>query len=284
MFSQVLFSGILMGLIYALVAVGLTLIWGVMDIINFAHGDLMMWGMFVAYWGFTLAGIDPLASIPLSAIGLFLLGAFLYKAVVKRIVDAPLITALLATYGLSLILKNTALISFGPDYRTIDNPLLEGSWELGGLIVSKPKLIGAIISILVIGILYYFIKKTQTGRAIQAISMDRRAALLVGVNAERLYTITFGIGAALTGIAGSILANFFTISPESGSTYVLLSFVIVALGGFGSITGALAAGVLVGVVAALTGYYLSPAFKFAIIFASYLVVVMVRPEKGLFGW
>ncbi|MBS3788771.1 branched-chain amino acid ABC transporter permease, partial [Candidatus Bipolaricaulota bacterium] len=118
MLPQVILSGVLMGLIYALVAVGLTLIWGVMDIINFAHGDLMMWGMFVAYWGFALCGIDPLASIPLSAIGLFLLGAFLYKAVVKRIVDAPLITALLATYGLSLILKNSALLSFGPDYRT----------------------------------------------------------------------------------------------------------------------------------------------------------------------
>ena len=284
MLSQVLFSGLLMGLIYALVAVGLTLIWGVMDIINFAHGDLMMWGMFVAYWGFSLFGIDPLASIPLSAIGLFMLGAFLYKLVIKRIVDAPLITALLATYGLSLILKNSALLSFGPDYRTVDNPLLEGSWELGELIVSRPKFVGALISIIVISALFYFIKRTQTGRAIQAISMDRTAALLVGVDAERLYTITFGIGAALTGIAGAILTNFFTISPESGSTYVLLSFVIVALGGFGSITGALGAGILVGIVAAICGYYLSPAFKFAIIFAAYLVVVMLRPEKGLFGW
>ncbi|MEA1963833.1 MAG: branched-chain amino acid ABC transporter permease [Candidatus Aerophobetes bacterium] len=284
MILQILVSGSMMGLIYALVAVGLTLIWGVMDIINFAHGDLMMLGMFVSYWAFVFFGIDPLASIPLSAIGLFLLGMLLYKLIIKRIIDAPLITALLATYGISLVLKNLALLFFGPDYRTIKNPLLEGSWRLGGLYVSVPKAIGAIISVLVIVLIYFFIKKSQTGRAIQAISMDRQAALLVGVDVGRLYTITFGIGAACTGVAGAILSNFFTISPESGSTYVLLSFVIVALGGFGSITGALSAGVLIGIAATLGGFYISPAFKFAIIFAAYLVVVMIRPEKGLFGW
>lgn len=155
---------------------------------------------------------------------------------------------------------------------------------MGGLIISKPKSIGGLISIVVIYSIYLFIKKTQAGRAIQAISMDRTAARLVGINDEQLFTITFGLGAACTGIAGAILANFFTISPEAGSTYVLLSFVIVALGGFGSINGALAAGVLVGIVSSLCGFYFSPAYQFAIIFVAYLAVVMVRPEKGLFGW
>ena len=185
---QALVSGFLMGLIYSLVSVGLTIIWGVMDIINFAHGDFLMLAMFIAFWFYTLFGFDPLVSIPLAAIGIFLLASITYRLLIKRILKESLLTTLLATFGLALFLRNSAQFLWRADYRTILNPVLQGSFSVAGIYVSIPKLVGALISVITVTLVYVFMKKTRIGRAIQAVSMDREAALLVGINACLLYT------------------------------------------------------------------------------------------------
>jgi len=280
---QALVSGFLMGLIYSLVSVGLTIIWGVMDIINFAHGDFLMLAMFITYWLYTLFGFDPLVSIPLAAIGIFLLASITYRLLIKRILTESLLTTLLATFGLSLFLRNSAQFLWRADYRTILNPVLQGSFSVAGIYVSIPKLVGALISIITVISVYLFMKKTRIGRAIQAVSMDREAALLMGINADRIYNITFGIGGACVGIAGALLANFYPISPQAGIFFVIIAFTCVALGGFGSILGSLIAGVLIGIVESVGGFLIGPAFKYAIVFLLYLLVVLIRP-KGLFGW
>ena len=280
---QALVSGFLMGLIYSLVSVGLTIIWGVMDIINFAHGDFLMLAMFITYWLYTLFGFDPLVSIPLAAIGIFLLASITYRLLIKRILKESLLTTLLATFGLALFLRNSAQFLWRADYRTILNPVLQGSFSVAGIYVSIPKLVGALISVITVTLVYVFMKKTRIGRAIQAVSMDREAALLMGINADRIYNITFGIGGACVGIAGALLANFYPVSPQAGIFFVIIAFTCVALGGFGSILGSLIAGVIIGIVESVGGFLIGPAFKYAIVFLIYLLVVLIRP-KGLFGW
>ncbi|RLE68614.1 MAG: branched-chain amino acid ABC transporter permease [Thermoprotei archaeon] len=280
---QALVSGFLMGLIYSLVSVGLTIIWGVMDIINFAHGDFLMLAMFIAFWFYTLFGFDPLVSIPLAAIGIFLLASITYRLLIKRILKESLLTTLLATFGLALFLRNSAQFLWRADYRTILNPVLQGSFSVAGIYVSIPKLVGALISVITVTLVYVFMKKTRIGRAIQAVSMDREAALLMGINADRIYNITFGIGGACVGIAGALLANFYPVSPQAGIFFVIIAFTCVALGGFGSILGSLIAGVIIGIVESVGGFLIGPAFKYAIVFLIYLLVVLIRP-KGLFGW
>ena len=280
---QALVSGFLMGLIYSLVSVGLTIIWGVMDIINFAHGDFLMLAMFIAFWFYTLFGFDPLVSIPLAAIGIFLLASITYRLLIKRILKESLLTTLLATFGLALFLRNSAQFLWRADYRTILNPVLQGSFSVAGIYVSIPKLVGALISVITVTLVYVFMKKTRIGRAIQAVSMDREAALLMGINADRIYNITFGIGGACVGIAGALLANFYPVSPQAGIFFVIIAFTCVALGGFGSILGSLIAGVIIGIVESVGGFLIGPAFKYAIVFLVYLLVVLIRP-KGLFGW
>jgi len=280
---QALVSGFLMGLIYSLVSVGLTIIWGVMDVINFAHGDFLMLAMFITYWLYTLFGFDPLVSIPLAAIGIFLLASITYRLLIKRILTESLLTTLLATFGLSLFLRNSAQFLWRADYRTILNPVLQGSFSVAGIYVSIPKLVGALISVITVTLVYLFMKKTRIGRAIQAVSMDREAALLMGINADRIYNITFGIGGACVGIAGALLANFYPISPQAGIFFSIIAFTCVALGGFGSILGSLIAGVIIGIVESVGGFLIGPAFKYAIVFLVYLLVVLIRP-KGLFGW
>lgn len=280
---QALVSGFLMGLIYSLVSVGLTIIWGVMDIINFAHGDFLMLAMFITFWFYTLFGFDPLVSIPLAAIGIFLLASITYHLLIKRILTESLLTTLLATFGLALFLRNSAQFLWRADYRTILNPVLQGSFSVAGIYVSIPKLVGALISVITVTLVYVFMKKTRIGRAIQAVSMDREAALLMGINADRIYNITFGIGGACVGIAGALLANFYPISPQAGIFFVIIAFTCVALGGFGSILGSLIAGVIIGIVESVGGFLIGPAFKYAIVFLIYLLVVLIRP-KGLFGW
>jgi len=280
---QALVSGFLMGLIYSLVSVGLTIIWGVMDIINFAHGDFLMLAMFIAFWFYTLFGFDPLVSIPLAAIGIFLLASITYRLLIKRILKESLLTTLLATFGLALFLRNSAQFLWRADYRTILNPVLQGSFSVAGIYVSIPKLVGALISVITVTLVYVFMKKTRIGRAIQAVSMDREAALLMGINADRIYNITFGIGGACVGIAGALLANFYPVSPQAGIFFVIIAFTCVALGGFGSILGSLIAGVIIGIVESVGGVLIGPAFKYAIGFLIYLLVVLIRP-KGLFGW
>jgi branched-chain amino acid transport system permease protein len=280
---QQLINGLLIGCVYALIAIGLTLIWGVMNIVNFAHGDFLMLSMFVSFWSYTLWGIDPLLAIPICALLLFALGLLVYRYAVSRVMGGPMLAQVVVTFGVSIFLANTAVLLWTPDFRLIDRPLLAGTWNFGTVQVSVPKLVASLGSVLVTGALLLFLKRTRTGKAILATEMNRDSALLMGVNTDRVNALSFAIGAALVGTAGAFLSMYYYIYPQVGGMFGTLSFCIVALGGFGSIPGAFIAGLLVGLVQTLGGYFFDPAYKYAIVFLLYLVTVWVRPQ-GLLGW
>jgi len=280
---QQVVNGLLIGCVYALIAIGLTLIWGVMNIVNFAHGEFLMLGMFVSFWGYTLWGIDPIFSIPACAVLLFALGLLIYRYAVSKVMGGPMLAQLVVTFGVSIFLANAAVWLWTPDFRLIDKPLLSGTWDLAGVRVSVPKFVTSVGSVLVSGALLLFLKRTRTGKAILATEMNRDSALLMGVNTDRVNALSFAIGASLVGMAGAFLSMYYYIYPQVGGQFGTLSFAIVALGGFGSIPGAFLAGILVGLVQTLGGYFFDPAYKYAIVYLLYLVTVWFRP-MGLFGW
>jgi branched-chain amino acid transport system permease protein len=280
---QQLVNGVLIGCVYSLIAIGLTLIWGVMNIVNFAHGDFLMLSMFVSFWLYTLYGLDPLFAIPLCTALLFVLGLLIYRYAVSRVMKGPMLAQLVVTFGVSIFLANTAVLLWTPDFRLIDKPLLSGTWMVGGVPVSIPKLVASAGSVAVSLGLLLFLKRTRTGKAILATEMNRDSALLMGINTDRVNALSFAIGSALVGIAGAFLSMYYYIYPQVGGTFGTISFAIVALGGFGSIPGAFIAGILVGLVQTLGGYWLDPAYKYAVVFLLYLLTVWIRPQ-GLLGW
>lgn len=283
-FMQVLVDGLMNGAIYALVAAGLSLIWGVMDVINFAHGEFLMVGMYACYWIGTLLGIDPLFSWVLTGALLFLLSATSYKLVVRRCLGRAAMAPLLATFGLSIFLKNFCLNRFTPNFRLLSGTVMDGHvLRFMGASVPVPQLVTALFSLLMLGVLYYLIKKTRIGWAIQATAMDREAAELMGIDTEKIFTLVFGLGGLCVGIAGGFMTSYLAVFPEVGALFSLIAFVVVALGGFGSITGALIAAILIGLVESFAGFYIDPVVKYVAVFSLYLVVILIRP-KGLFGW
>lgn len=279
---QTILSGTLMGCIYALVAVGLCLIWGLMEIVNFAHGEMLMLAMFTAFWAFALYHIDPILSLPICMIVLFLIGVATYFIIIKKILKAPLLAQVLATFGLGIFLRYLAQFMWSPDFRTIKNPILTGNIGIGGLFVGIPQLVASLISILTFVLLYLFIHKTEVGVALLATSEDRVAASLMGINGDKMFALGWGIGAACLGVAGAVMSNFYYIFPEVGFSFSLIAYVAVALGGFGSIPGSFVAGIIIGLVEFLSGLFFTPAFKYAFVFMIYLLVVFIRPQ-GLWG-
>ena len=283
---QIIASGLMLGFVYSLVAVGLSLIWGVMDIINFAYGEFLMLGMYSTFWFWTLFSMDPLLSLPLQAVIIFLLGFVVYKLVIRRVLSFPGLSALLATFGLRILLRNLAQFLWTPNYRFINEALVADKKIVlfdYRVILGLPQLVAAVGSILMTLLVFYFIQRTKMGRAIQATSMDKDAARLQGINTEVVYAFTFGLAGACVGVAAALLSSVNPIYPESGSIFGLIALVIVALGGFGNIRGALYSGIIIGLTESIGGYFLGAEFKYALIFLIYLVVMQVRP-KGLFGW
>ncbi len=275
---QAIASGLLMGFVYALIAAGLSLIFGLMEIVNFAHGEFLMLSMFTTFWLALLFGIDPLVSVPICAALLFLLGALVYKGIISRILRAPMLAQIFATFGLGVFLRSTAQFLWTADYP---NHVLSGRLDLGGIFLSWPQVVASFAALAAVLALYLFVMRTETGLAIQATSEDREAAALMGIPGDRMYLLGWGIGSSCVGIAGALLANFLPIFPDVGFLFALLAYVAVALGGFGSIVGALAAGVIIGLVEAVGGLFV-PSFKYVAVFALYLAVVLFRPQ-GLFG-
>jgi len=281
---QVLIDGLLSGMVYALVAAGLCLIWGVMDVINFAHGEYLMVGMYVSYWLGFLAQVDPVVSVFAAGAFVFLLGALTYKLIIRYTIGRPGLVALLATFGLAMFLKNLCMNRFSPNFLILSDTWLGGkTFMIGNIIFPVHQLAAGVLSLVVIGLVYAIINATRFGWAVQATAMDREAAELMGINTERIYVLIFGIGGACVGFAGGIMPSYLAVHPEVGSMFGLIAFVCVAMGGFGSIPGAFLAGLLVGVVEALAGFYIAPVFKYIAVFGLYLAVVFLRP-KGIFGW
>lgn len=284
MLGQLIVTGVLVGSVYSLVAVGLTLIWGLMDIINFAHGDFMMMSMYIVFWLYALLKWDPLISLPIAAIVTALIAILSYRLVIKRVVNAPGLMALLATFGLSLFIRNLAQFLWSPNYRFVGESILSGKrFIIFNVVIGLPQLVAAFGSIVMTLAVAMFIKKTKFGKAIQATAQSKDVAELMGVDTEKVYMFTFALSGVCVGVAGTLLSGIFPVYPESGAMYGLLAFVIVALGGFGNIWGAFYAGIMIGLAETIGGFYLGTQFKYAIAFLIYLLVLQFRP-KGLFGW
>lgn len=283
-FLQLIISGLLIGFIFSLIAVGLTLIWGVMDILNFAHGDFLMLAMFSSFLMFANFSFDPLWSLPLVVVLLFLVGLLTFRLVIRPVLGYPGLIALLATFGLSIFIRNVVLFILGPNYRVINQSILAGkNVSLLGLHFSVAQVASAVGCVVITYVVYLLIARTKYGRALRATSLDKDTALLMGINTNRVFALTFGLGAACVGAAGGLLSNFYPIFPEVGLNFAILSFVIVALGGFGNIGGAFLAGILVGLIENVGGFLIGPELKYTLVFLLYLVVISIRP-KGLFGW
>jgi len=283
-FLQLIVSGLLIGFVFSLIAVGLTLIWGVMDILNFAHGDFLMLAMFSSFLMFANLGLDPLLSLPMVVALLFMVGLLTFRWVIRPVLGYPGLIALLATFGLSIFIRNLVLFFVGPNYRVINQSILAGkNFSILGLHFSLSQTMSAIGCVLITSAVYLLIARTKFGRSLRATSLDKDTALLMGINTNRVFALTFGLGAACVGFAGGMLSNFYPIFPEVGLNFAIMSFVIVALGGFGNISGAFLAGIFVGLVENVGGFLIGPEFKYTLVFVLYLVVISIRP-KGLFGW
>ena len=281
---QVVISGLLIGFVLSLIAVGLTLIWGVMDILNFAHGEFLMIAMFASLLLSTTVGIDPLFSLPLTVVLLFFVGLLTFRFVIRPVLGYPGLVALLITFGLSVFIRNVVLFFLGPDFRVINQSILAGKRiTFLDIHLSLPQVVTALGCVLVTYLIYLFISKSKFGRALRATALDKDTALLMGINTDKVFALTFALGAACVGAAGGLLVNFYYVFPEVGFGFVILSFVIVALGGFGNIGGAFIAGILVGLVENVGGFFVGPEFKYTLVFILYLIVISLRP-RGLFGW
>jgi len=279
---QTLVSGLLIGLIYVLVAIGLTMIFGVMDIINFSHGEFLMFGMYASFWMFSLYALDPLFTLPLTALFLFGLGVVVYQLVISKITNAPMVSQIFTTFGLMLLFRGIAQFLWKPDFRTVEKSLVSGHFSLAGIQVGTPQLTAGAGAILVTLGIYLFITKTRLGAALEATAADKEAARLMGIDSQKMFALAWGIGAACAGVAGGLLSTFFPIFPDVGANFILIAFVVVNLGGFGSIVGALIAGILVGVIEVMGGFLLGPQYKMAIVLVLFLAVLMFRPQ-GLMG-
>ena len=275
-------SGILIGSIYSLVAMGLALIWGVMDIINFAQGDFMMLGAFITYWLFSLAGVDPVISIVLSFSITFAIGALVEKSIIDRILTAPFVSQVVTTFALLLAIRYGAEAAFGPYTRRIEVWYSGVTYEIGGIILPLPEIIAFIVSIAVTLSLYLFLNKTYTGVAMQAVAQNRDAAAILGINIKRMYWISFGIGCAISAIGGTLLSTFYPIYPEMGAFFCFLAFIIVVFGGFGSIFGAYIAGIIIGISETVSALFILPTLKDVVAFLIFIIIILVRPT-GLFG-
>jgi branched-chain amino acid transport system permease protein len=283
---QVIASGLLMGLLYALIAVGLSLIFGLMDVVNFAHGEFLMVAMYATFGLWLATAIDPILLAPLVTALLFILGALAYLGVVRYAMRAKAnigMVQIFATFGLAILIQGLAQYFFTPDYRSIAESWLGGkTLNIGGIYLPWPQIYGGLISVTVFGGLYLLMSRTDFGRALEATREDQGAVALVGIDRNRVFALGWGLGAALVGLAGAVLAIFYYIHPQVGGTFALIAYVTVALGGFGSVFGALVAGVIVGLVEALAAVVAPPALKSVGVYALYLGVVFVRPS-GLFG-
>jgi branched-chain amino acid transport system permease protein len=281
-FFQALISGILIGGVYALIGIGLTIIFGVMRVINFAHGDIQMVGMYITFFLFTLMHVDPFVSILITGPLMFLFGAIMQRVFINRVLGALPQNQILLTIGLGLVMSNSVMLAFTSDYRILTTTYSSSSVKIAGISVSSPLVISFVITAAITAALYWFLLKTDTGQAIRATAQDREAATLMGINVSRMSVIAFGLGAALAGAAGALISPTYYIFPQVGSTFTLKAFVITVLGGMGSVIGATLGGVLIGVAESIGGVYFGAGWKEVVVFVLFLLVLLFKPS-GLLG-
>jgi branched-chain amino acid transport system permease protein len=284
---QAILNGIMMGSMYGLTALGLTLIFGVMKVINFAHGSLLMVGMFSAYWLIKLTGIHPYLALLIVPPILYFFGYYLQDVVIKpvfrseREVREPA-TVIIVTTGVWYVLDNLALMCFGAEYRTVRTAISNKSWALGQYIISVPKFSGFVVAVAATVGLALFMRKSKIGKALRATALDREAANLMGIDQYKIYNIAFGLGTALAGVAGCVLIPFYYVYPTVGVVFDIRAFIIVVLGGLGSIPGALLGGLVIGLVESVFAQFMASTWTEAIIYAIFLIILFVKPS-GFFG-
>lgn len=290
LFLQLLIAGILLGGIYALTSIGLTLIFGVMKIVNFAHGEFLMIAMYVTFWLFHLFHLDPYLAIFVVVPVLFFIGMVVYQFFIRPTIGAPILTQIFVTVGLSIVIENLVLLFWTADFRSVSveylrSPIVLGPFPglgLEELIINPARLIAFGLGLSLSIIFYLFLKYSYTGKVIRATSQDRSTALLMGINIDRVYRLTFSIGILLVGIAGSLMMPIYTVHPFVGFEFVLVMFVVVVLGGMGSIVGAMVAGIVIGIVEVFSSFLIGPDSKQAVYFLIFIAILVIRPA-GLFG-
>jgi branched-chain amino acid transport system permease protein len=279
---QAIIKGLLTGMVYSLMALGLTVIFGVMRVVNFAHGEMMVVAMYLAVMSFALIGVDPMiALIPIAGI-LFAFGYGLQRTLINRFINVPEHMQFILMLSVAIILVNACLLLAGPDAQGVQLDYALDSFEIGALLIDKTRIYAAIGSLIIAFLLFLFFSRTRTGKAIRAAADNYTGALVVGLDVNRLYAITFGIGAACVGAAGALTIMLVQVQPFLALEYTLLAFTIVIIGGLGSLRGAIAGGLLIGVSEAVAGFLLEPSLKSVFSFGLLILVLLIRPQ-GLFG-
>ena len=280
-FLQAIAAGILIGGLYGLVSVGLSLIFGVLRIVNFAHGEFVMLGMYGAYVLHSALGLDPLVSLLVLGPVFFVFGALVQHLLLRRVLAAPDLAQIFLTVGLSIVLANAALLVFGADYRSVSVPYGDAYLSVGAIILPWTRIIAFAGAAILAGLLTLFLSRTDLGRTMRAAAQDREVAMLLGIDPDRVFLVAFGLGAALAAAAGVLLVTFFPVSPTAGTQFGLIAFVVVILGGLGSLGGALAAGLVVGVVESLGRFYLQGDWALTLVFSVLLLVLNLRSGRLL---
>lgn len=280
MLGQVVVSGILSGGLYAMVALGLALIFGVMRVINIAHGPLLMLGAYATFFLYDRFGMNPFLTVPFAMAALFLVGMLLQRSLIFRVVDAPELSSLLLTFGISIALVNLAQLAFTSDLRAVE--YITGAWLVGGLAFSKPRVIAFAFAAGVTALAFVFLQRTRLGKAIRATSQSREVAMVCGVDVARIHMITFGLASALAAAGGSLLAVIVAIQPEMGQVWTFKSFLVIVLGGAGNYPGALLGGMLLGLVEQLASLFLTTQLSEVVAYVLLVLVLLVRPT-GLLG-
>ena len=280
--AQVIVGGLLIGAVYALFSSGLTLIWGMMNVINFAHGEFVMLGMYVAFFAFTLLHAGPAGFGALAAVFLFGLGVLVYVMLVRHVMRGPMLAQILSTFGLLLFLRYAAYWAFSAEFLTLPEGLFGPSLNVGGLLVSAPKLAAGVVAIVITLFMHIMITRTSLGSRFLAVAEDRQAAMLMGIRPGRMEALAWGLAGASAGIAGALIATFFPISATVGESLALVAFVVVTLGGFGSVPGALLAGLVIGLIESVSAYYFGPVYQDVFVYGLFVLILWLRPH-GLFG-
>lgn len=280
--AQIMVNGLVLGGVYACIAAGFSLVWGVLNIINIMHGSFIVLGAYVAFFAYQLFGVHPFLGMVPAAVVLFAIGYALQTVVINRVIHATVLVTLTLTFGLNLMLDNAMILAFKADFRQVTIEGARGSYDLLGVIIPADRLAGMGLAVLIVILLHQLLKHTRMGRAIIAVRMDRDAAALMGVNVVRTYALTFAIGAALAGMAGAILSMIFPISPTTSTVYLGKAFIICVLGGLGSVPGVLVGGIVLGMVESVASVALGPDHALTVAFLLLIVLLLVRPE-GILG-
>jgi branched-chain amino acid transport system permease protein len=275
---QVCSNGILLGGIYALISMGLTLIFGVMNVVNFAHGEFLMISMYMAFWLYYFLGIHPYVSLVIVIPAMFFIGLLTQKGLIQRLIGAGHFAQIFVTVGLIIALQNGALFFWTADFRGVHTEIGKYALNIGGCLISTSRVLILAVSILVMVGLLVFLKKTYIGRAMRATSQNGRAAWLMGINVNQIYMIAFGIGSLCVGVAGAMLMPVYSVFPTVGSYFVLVAFVVVVLGGMGDIVGAFVAGIIVGLIETIGGYVLAPRLGVLCVFILFVLILLFMPS------